>query len=127
MDAVINAGITPIDVKYGSIHIVRLLTTYTKKNLIPDFTWREGSIRLNVDAIEKAVARKIQAEYLQMGNTSQTRSAIKQDVISVLTVFESNNILIKDEATNTPAFRAPVVSTDPLDSAKVNVDVQISP
>jgi hypothetical protein len=127
MDALITAGVTPIELKYNTIHIVRFVTTYTKLNGVPDATWKEASIRLNVDNIQVTLSRRIQAKFLQSGNTPQIRLAIKTEVIAALNVFASAGILVADERTGTPAFADPIVSTDANDNTKVNVDIQICP
>ena len=127
MDALLAVGITPIELKYNTIHIVRLLTTQATVNGVPNTQWQEGSVRLNVDFIEKAVASALQKSFLQSGNTPQTRLAIAAEVNSILSGFTGSQILIANPATNTPAFTAPVVSTDPSNSTRVIVAVQISP
>lgn len=127
MDALLNAGITPIELKYSSIHIVRLLTTRTTTSGVPDSTWKEAAVRLNVDFIEKSIAREVQKRYLQKGNTAQVRDSIKETCKSMLDVFATNNIIIADEVTKMPAYSDPVVTTDSVDSTKVNVDMMISP
>ena len=127
MDALLSSGVTPIELKYNSIHIVRLLTTKTTTNSVPDTKLQEWAVRLNVDFIEKAVSKILQEKFLQQGNTSQVRLAMKAEVVSSLTKFTAMDILVADPTTNTPAFRDPVVSTDPADATKVNVDVEIAP
>lgn len=127
MDALISSGVTPIELKYEEIHIVRFVTTYTKKNGVPDSTWKEGAVRLNVDSIQKTISRVVQQKFLQAGNTPQVRLAIEKEVTALLNVFASSQILVQDERTGTPAFQKPVVSTDANDATKVNVDISISP
>jgi len=127
MDALISGGVTPIELKYSTIHIVRLVTTRTSQNSIPDYTRQEGSVRLNVDFLEKAVSKVLHTKFLQQGNTSQVRLAMKAEVLAMLSKYQAMDILVADEITNTPAYRDPVVSTDSSDRTKVNVDVEVSP
>jgi len=127
MDALISAWVTPIELKYSSIHIVRLVTTSTTTNSVPDKTRQEWAVRLNVDFIEKAITKVLQQKFLQQGNTAQVREAMKAEVSAMLQKYAAMDILVADTATNTPAFREPVVSTDPNDNTKVNVDVEIAP
>lgn len=127
MDALISGGVTPVELKYNTIHLVRFVTTYTKLNGVPDATWKEASVRLNVDNIQKTLSQRIQSKFLQSGNTPQIRLAIKMEVIAALNVFASTGILVADERTGTPAFKDPVVSTDVNDNTRVNVDIEISP
>ena len=63
--------------------MVRFVTTSTIKDGVPDFTRQEGAVRLNVDFIEKTVARDLQTKFLQKGNTAQVRSAMAT-AVSVL-------------------------------------------
>lgn len=127
IDALISGGVTPIELRFNTIHIVRFVTTYTKLNGVPDATWREASIRLNVDNIQKTLAQRVQAKFLQSGNTPQIRLAIKTEAIAALNQYASSGILVADERTGTPAYLEPVVSTDANDNTKVNVDIQVSP
>lgn len=127
MDALISGWVTPIELRYWSIHIVRFVTTSKTANGVPDYTWREASIRLNVDIIEKTIVNEIRAKYMQKGNTQAIRDSIKNKIVTMLDFFTGNEILVADEVTWTPAYRIPVVSTDPTDNTKVNVDIEISP
>jgi hypothetical protein len=126
-DTLILGWISAIELKYGSLHMVKVVTTKTLSNWIPDSTWREASIRLNVDIIEKTIAISLQRLYMNQGNTPTVRGSIKDKVISILNYFTWLNILVADENTNTPAFQTPLVTTDVLDSSKVNIDIWISP
>ena len=127
MDALISGWVTPIELKYNTIHLVRFVTTYTKLNWVPDKTWNEAAIRLNVDNIQKTLSQRIQAKFLQSGNTPQIRLAIKTEVIATLNLFAASGILVADEITGTPAYKDPVVTTDPTDNTRVNVDIEICP
>lgn len=126
-DALINAGITPIEFRANSIHIVRFLTTRTLDGVVPDRTWAEGAVRLNVDYLEKTLQRRIASKFLDKGNTAQVRLAIKTECISALQTFASTQVIVPDEATGTPAFKEPVVTTDANDATKVNVQIEILP
>ena len=127
LDSLIEWGITPIELKYGTIHIVRFVTTSITKEGVPDTTWREAAIRLNVDIIEKTIWDNIRQLYMQKGNTPQIRESIKQKIISLLDIFAWNDILIADANTNTPAYREPIVTTDANDDSKINIDIAVSP
>lgn len=127
MDALISGGVTPIELKYNTVHIVRFVTTYTTLNGVSDKTWTEASIRLNVDNIEKTLAQRVQGKFLQSGNTPQARLAIKSETIALLNQYVASGVLVADERTGTPAYLDPVVTTDANDNTKVNVDIQLSP
>lgn len=127
MDALISAGVTPIEFKKSEIYIVRFVTTETRQNGVPYYVWREGAVRLNVDYIEKDIADAVQAKFMQVGNTQQTRDALKEEIIVKLKKYESQNIIVPDVNTNTPAYKEPVVSVDPSDNTAVDVDIEISP
>lgn len=127
LDALISGWVTPIELKYGSIHIVRFVTTSKTLGGIPNYTWREAAIRLNVDVIEKTIARTIRSIYIQKGNTPSIRESIKQKIISLLDIFAGNDILVADLKTNTPAYLTPVVTVDTEDSTKINIDIAICP
>lgn len=126
-DALITGGVSPIELKYNTIHIVRFVTTYTTLNGVPDATWKEAAVRLNVDHIQRTLTRRVQGKFLQSGNTPQIRLAIKTEAIAVLNQYAADGILVADERTGTPAFRDPIVSTDANDNTKVNVDIELSP
>lgn len=127
MDALISGWITPIQSKYWTINLVRFVTTSKSTDWVPDFTWREASIRLNVDIIEKTITTNIRNLYMQKGNTPAIRESIKQKIISLLDIFAGNDILLADANTNTPAYREPIVTTDANDSTKLNIDIAVSP
>lgn len=127
VDGLISSWVTPIELKYSSIHLVRLLTTYVTLNGVPDKVWQEWAVRLNVDYMEKTIASLLQSKFLQQGNTPQVRLAMWAEVETALKKFVAMDIIVPDLTTNTPAYRAPVVSVDPSDATKVNVDVQIAP
>lgn len=127
MDALIEAGVTPIELKHNTIHIVRFVTTQTKVDSIPNTVWQEGSIRLNLDYIEGDIAEYIQLNFMQKGNTAETREAIKRAIISRLDTFVNNSILVADEVTGVPAYKDPVVAKDATDDTKVTVEIAVSP
>ena len=127
MDALISGWVTPIALKYWTIHIVRFITTSKLSNWVPDYTWREASIRLNIDIIEKTISNEIRAKYMQKGNTQGIRDSIKNKITTMLDVFVADEILVPDVNTNTPAYRTPVVTTDITDNTKVNVEIAVSP
>jgi len=127
MDAMIGAGIVPIELRRQQLRLVRFVTTSTKINGIPDITWREMAIRLNVDEIEKSTVDMLEANYMQVGNTPSIRKAMEKDIIAVLDVFASQEILLEDVTTKTPAYKTPVVTVDPNDSTAVDVELEIAP
>lgn len=126
-DALLNAGVTPLALKYDDIYLIRFLTSYSKLNGVPDTTRKEGAIRTNVDYIQRAIQRRLQTKFLQSGNTEQTRLAIKMETVALLETFKNENILIANETTWVPAYKQPVVATDATDDTQVNVQVELSP
>lgn len=127
MDALITNGVTPIRLKFSAIQLVRFVTTYSNKGWVEDTTWREASVRTNVDYIEKAIHRRLQAKFLQSGNTPETRLAIKTECVTLLETFRVSNVIVADEATGQPAYRDPVVTTDVDDDTKIDVQIELSP
>lgn len=126
-DALILAGVAPIELKYNQIRLVRFITTWVTLNGVTDTTWQEAAVRLNVDAIERNIKQRLTLKFLQSGNTPNTREAIKQEVITALKQFAAQEILVADTVFNTPAFKDPVVAESPYDATQVDVDVEISP
>ena len=126
-DTLIAGWVTPIQLKYNSIHIVRFLTTYTSNAWISDSTWSEAAVRMNIDYIQNTIAMKMHRDFMQKGNTPETRNAIKVTIENILANFATAGILVADENTGTPAYKTPVVSVDTADNTAVNVDMEVSP
>lgn len=126
-DALILAGVCPIELKYNTIRLSRFVTSWVSQNGVTDKTWQEGAIRLNVDYIERIIKQRLTLKFLQSGNTPTVREAIKQEVLSALKSFAAQDILLADETFKVPAYKDPVVTVDPSDSSTLNVDVEISP
>lgn len=127
MDSLLSVGVTPLEVKYGVIRIVRLLTTETQNNGVPNRQWIEGAVRLNVDFIERTLVRRLQEKFMQSGNTAETRLAIATEVNALLDVFATTQILVPNVNLNVPAYKPAVVSVDPADDTRVIVEVEIAP
>lgn len=126
-DLLIQNGITGIRKKRNKVQIVRFLTTRTQDNAgVPSTKWQEGAIRLNVDQIERACQRRIEDKFLQTGNTPEVREAIKQELISVLSQFASEQVLLPHPLTGAPAFTTPQVFTNPTDDTHVICQMQIA-
>lgn len=126
-DALINGGVTPIELKNSTIRVVRFITTWLLKNGVLDTTWKEAAVRLNVDYMEKTIQNRLQSLYMQKGNTERTREAIKQTIISALQEFEAQEIIKADATRGLVAYKTPVITTDAGDSTKVNAEIQICP
>ena len=111
-----------------TVTVTRVRTgTYVTKDGVPDTTWQEGSVRLNVDYIIKDITSMVQTKFMQKGNTITTRRAIKEEIKARLAKFESSEILVADERTGTPAYKDPVVVQNADDATQADVSIELSP
>lgn len=85
--ALINAGVTPIDIADdGNPMIFRLVTTYTKDlKSQADLTWQEGTTRFIADNVLESVENELRSKYKRTKNVARILDSIKGDVIGVLT------------------------------------------
>ena len=81
LDALIQGGVTPVEMTAGSAWVVRGVTTRTQTNGVADKTWRELTTVLVVDDVIPALRRSLQARFRRTKNTQQVRSAIRSQVI----------------------------------------------
>ncbi|MBP8640803.1 MAG: phage tail sheath subtilisin-like domain-containing protein [Oscillospiraceae bacterium] len=81
INALVQAGVTPIESVYGSPCVVRGVTTRTKTAGVSDTTWRELSTVLIIDNVIPSVREALRLRFPRVKNTAQTRGAIRTQVI----------------------------------------------
>ena len=84
IDALVRAGVTPLERSGGAVRIVRAVTTRTMTEGIADATWRELSTVLIVDDVIPAVRDALSAKFLRRKNTPVTRNAIRAQAAIIL-------------------------------------------
>lgn len=127
IDTLIAGGVTPIELRDNVIRGVRLMTTSLTINGQPSDLLEEGSVRFNVNRIQRTVQRALEQRFLTAGNTPSTREQIRSTVKNILRDFAIQEILVTDEATGTPGFKDPLVRTDSNNRKQVNVEIEIAP
>lgn len=81
VDALIQAGVTPVEMVGGRCAVIRGVTTRTKTGSSPDETWRELTTILVVDDVIPAVRKALAARFHRAKNTAQVRGAVRSQVI----------------------------------------------
>lgn len=81
VSALIQTGVTPVEQAGGDIAVVRGVTTRTKTGDVPDATWRDLNTILIVDDVLPAVRNSLRTRFARTKNTTQTRGAIRTQVI----------------------------------------------
>ena len=127
IDALIDGGVTPIELRDNAIRVVRLMTTSLTLESVPSDLLEEGSVRVNVNHIQRTVQRALEKRFLTAGNTPSTREQIRSTVKNLLREFALSEILVTDEVTGTPGFKDPIVKTDSSNRKQVNVEIEIAP
>ena len=84
IDALVRAGVTPLERSGGAVRIVRAVTTRTATEGVPDATWHELSTVLIVDDVIPAVRDALSAKFLRRKNTPVTRNAIRAQAAIIL-------------------------------------------
>ncbi|MDO4749593.1 MAG: phage tail sheath subtilisin-like domain-containing protein [Eubacteriales bacterium] len=93
LNALIPAGITPIETVSGRHYIVRAVTSRTTTNGADDPTWRELTTVRIIDDVIPAVRDALRARFLRAKNTAQTRGAIRTQVAIELEAKKSAEII----------------------------------
>lgn len=91
LDLLIRGGVTPLETLGGQIYVVRGVTTRTKNGQVADATWRELTTIQVVDDVIPAVRDSLRAKFQRAKNTTQSRGAIRAQV-----VLELENKLAKE-------------------------------
>lgn len=81
INLLIEAGVTPVESIYGSPSVVRGVTTRSKTAGVTDSTWREMTTVLIIDDVIPAVRAALRKKFPRVKNTTQTRGAIRTQVI----------------------------------------------
>ena len=84
IDAMVRAGVTPLELIGGQVSIIRAVTTRTMTEDVPDDTWRELTTMCILDDVIPAVKNTLAAKFLRRKNTAVTRNAIRSQVAIVL-------------------------------------------
>ena len=81
IDLLVRGGVTALEVMAGEVSVVRGITTRTTTAGAADATWRELTTILIVDDVIPALRNSLRARFARSKNTTQTRSAIRSQVI----------------------------------------------
>ncbi len=81
LDALIQGGVTPMELSGGRCIVIRGVTTRTKTGSAPDSTWRELETILVVDDVIPSIRDALRARFPRAKNTAQTRGAVRSQVI----------------------------------------------
>lgn len=81
IDLLVRGGVTPIEAIAGEVSVVRGITTRTQTSDAPDTTWRELTTILIVDDVIGTLRSVLRSKFVRAKNTTQTRSAIRSQVI----------------------------------------------
>jgi phage tail sheath gpL-like len=94
MEALIDAGVIPLEARNGTIRIVRCITTYTKDAQDSvDITWQEvTTIRIS-DYIFKDLRATLSREFQRAKQNKDTRDAISSKVMTKLLTYEELDYL----------------------------------
>jgi phage tail sheath gpL-like len=90
MDALIVAGVIPLEVRNGSIRIVRAISTYTKDDSgLADTTWQELTTVRITHYVFKDLREALQREFSRAKQGKNTRDAIKSKVLTRLYAYQT--------------------------------------
>ena len=81
VDLLVRGGVTPLEAVGGVVSPIRGITTRTKTGGTADSTWRELTTILIVDDVIPAVRTALRSKFSRAKNTTQTRGAIRSQVI----------------------------------------------
>jgi len=89
MDSLIENGVIPLQVRNGSITIVRAISTYTKNDAgKDDTTWQELTTQRTSDAIMKDLRDDLASKFARAKQNARTREAIKTEVVNKLLSYQ---------------------------------------
>ena len=93
IDLLVRGGVTPLESSAGIVSVVRGITSRTTTADASDSTWRELSTILIVDNVIPQVRNALRRKFNRAKNTTQTRSAIRSQVIVELENKRSAEII----------------------------------
>ena len=81
IDALVLAGVTPLETVGGRVSVVRGITSRSRTGGVTDATWRELTTTLILDDVITTVRNSLRTRFTRAKNTVQTRGAIRTQVI----------------------------------------------
>ena len=108
IDLLVRGGVTPLEAVGGVVSPVRGITTRTTTGGVPDITWRELTTILVVDDVIPSIRASLRSRFSRTKNTTQTRGAIRSQVI-----VELENKLTAEIIDSYGEVTVEVDSTDP--------------
>ena len=81
INALVRAGVSPVEGHGGKNLVVRGLTTRTMTGGAPDSTWRELTTILIIDDVIPSLRSALRTRFPRVKNTAQTRGAIRTQVL----------------------------------------------
>lgn len=110
INALVRAGVTPLENVGSSTYIIRGITTRTKTGGSPDATWKEITTIRIVDDVITSVKSALRSRFSRAKNTLQTRGAIKTQVVIELENKKNREIIDSyDNITVTPNADDPTI------------------
>jgi phage tail sheath gpL-like len=89
MESLISAGVIPLEVRSGSIRIVRAVSTYTKSDSgAADITWQELTTTRISDYIFKDLRNRLSVKFSRAKQNQKARDAVKSEVLTGLKTYE---------------------------------------
>ncbi len=93
VNALIAAGVTPIETVSGNKTVIRGVTTKTTTDEVEDLTWREMNTVMIVDEVLPAIRDGLKLKFSRAKNTEQTRGAIRTQVLVGLENYRKREII----------------------------------
>jgi phage tail sheath gpL-like len=91
--ALVDAGVTPVELAGEAVSVVRGLTTRTLTGGERDATWRELTTVLIIDEVVPAVRAALRTRFPRVKNTVQTRGAIRTLATITLETYLKREII----------------------------------
>lgn len=126
-DAMLEGGVSAIELEDNTVRLTRLITTSVTIDSVASDLLEEGSVRLNVDQLQRLVQRTLERKFLTSANTLATRLAIGNEVTRILSIYNELGILAQDETTGTPGYKTPSVTTNSANRKQIDVAMEIAP
>lgn len=93
IDLLVQGGVTPLEMLAGGCYVVRGVTTRTTTGGVADATWRELTTICVVDEVIPGIRNALRARFTRAKNTTQTRGAIRSQVVMELENRVSREII----------------------------------
>ena len=93
IDLLVQGGVTPLEMLAGGCYVVRGVTTRTTTGGAADATWRELTTICVVDEVIPGIRNALRARFTRAKNTTQTRGAIRSQVVMELEDRVSREII----------------------------------